>query len=80
MRARRATRSGCWRRVRPVGGVDREDESMSSLLPNLDDLLEALPDSVANVEARELAFAAAGAESLEELDAVLSAVVRGWLA
>ncbi|WP_448388407.1 hypothetical protein [Microbacterium aurum] len=53
---------------------------MSSLLPNLDDLLEALPDSVANVEARELAFAAAGAESLEELDAVLSAVVRGWLA
>ena len=53
---------------------------MSSLLPNLDDLIEALPDSAANLEARELAVAAAGAESLEELDAVLSAVVQGWLA
>lgn len=63
-----------------VGGVSREDEVMSALLPNLEDLLEALPDSAANLEAREMAIAAAGAENLEELDAALSTVVQGWLA
>lgn len=63
-----------------VGGVSREDEVMSALLPNLEDLLKALPDSAANLEARETAIAAAGAENLEELDAALSTVVQGWLA
>lgn len=53
---------------------------MSALLPNLEDLLKALPDSAANLEAREMAIAAAGAENLEELDAALSTVVQGWLA
>ncbi|WP_295851416.1 hypothetical protein [uncultured Microbacterium sp.] len=53
---------------------------MSALLPNLEDLLKALPDCAANLEAREMAIAAAGAENLEELDAALSTVVQGWLA
>ncbi len=64
----------------PVEIGSREDKVMSALLPNLGDLLKVLPDSAANLEAREMANAAAGAENLEELDAALSTVVQGWLA
>lgn len=52
---------------------------MSSLLPNVDDLVTALPESVGNVDARQLATAAATAADLDELDAALTAVVQGWL-
>ncbi|MFC5128322.1 hypothetical protein ACFPRL_36215 [Pseudoclavibacter helvolus] len=52
---------------------------MSSLLPNLVDLLAALPDTAAHTDARQLATAAAPAENLDELDAALSEIVRSWL-
>ena len=53
--------------------------SMSLYLPNVNDLLSALPESAAAADARQLAAAAATAESLEDLDAALSGVVQGWL-
>lgn len=54
--------------------------SMSSLLPNVVDLIKALPDSKQNADARELAIAAASAQSEEELDQLLSTTIKGWLA
>lgn len=53
--------------------------SMSSLLPNVDDLIKALPETEPNADARALAVAAASAQSEEELDRVLSTTVEGWL-
>lgn len=53
---------------------------MSSLLPNVDDLIKALPDSKHADDARMLAAAAATAHSAEELDNALDAVIKGWLA
>jgi hypothetical protein len=52
---------------------------MSSLLPNVDDLIKALPETEPNADARALAVAAASAQSEEELDRVLSTTVEGWL-
>ncbi len=53
---------------------------MSSFLPNVVDLLAALPDTAANADARQLAAAAAPAENLDELDEALTGVVQGWMA
>lgn len=53
---------------------------MSLLLPNVLDLLAALPDNAANADARQLAAAAGSVESSEELDAALTGVVQSWLA
>ncbi|WP_181073345.1 hypothetical protein [Rathayibacter sp. AY1A3] len=53
---------------------------MSSLLPNVEDLLAALPDNATASDARQLAEAALSADSQAELDAALSRVVQGWLA
>lgn len=53
---------------------------MSSLLPNVEDLLAALPENATTSDARQLANAASGADSHAELDAALSRVVQGWLA
>ncbi|BDZ48260.1 hypothetical protein GCM10025867_05010 [Frondihabitans sucicola] len=52
---------------------------MSHLLPNIQDLIAALPDSKAAAEARELADAAKTAETMQGLDAALAGVVDGWL-
>ncbi|GAA1318068.1 hypothetical protein ACFSWE_07870 [Leucobacter albus] len=52
---------------------------MTTFLPNIDDLLAALPDTKAAVDARELAIAGATAETSTELDQALSAIVQEWL-
>lgn len=57
-----------------------EDHHMSTLLPNVDDLVEALPETKQNADARELALAAAVAETPADLDRALATIVEGWLA
>jgi hypothetical protein len=54
--------------------------SMSNLLPNVDDLIVALPDTTQAADTRELTLAAATAETPEELDRALATVIEGWLA
>jgi len=52
---------------------------MSSLLPNLDGLLAALPEAApADRDSRALAEAAASASTVDELDQALTALVAGW--
>ncbi|WP_166789071.1 hypothetical protein [Cryobacterium sp. TMT1-21] len=51
---------------------------MSNLIPNAADLIAVLPSTKQAADALELVTAAAMAESIEELDRVLSAVVAGW--
>ncbi len=52
---------------------------MSDLVPNLDDLLVALPDGTkAGRDARELAQAVASADTWEDVDAALDRVVDRW--
>ena len=52
---------------------------MPELLPNLSDLLEALPDAALAADARELAEAADGAATLDDVDEALMGVVQRWL-
>jgi hypothetical protein len=54
-------------------------DPMDPLLPNLGDLIEALPDRRTSDEARELAEAAGAAATLDELDQRLRDVVSGWM-
>lgn len=52
---------------------------VSTLLPNLDDLLAELPGSTpADRDARALVQAATSASSIDELDQALNAVAMGW--
>lgn len=51
---------------------------MSNLIPNLTDLLTALPASEAGVDAAELATAASSATSWADVDRVLDEITRGW--
>jgi hypothetical protein len=52
---------------------------VSILLPNLDELLAALPDATpADRDARALACAATGALTVEELDLALSTLAATW--
>lgn len=53
---------------------------MSTFLPNIDDLVAALPEIKGTVDARELAVAGATAETPAELDRALATIVEGWLA
>lgn len=53
---------------------------MSTLLPNIGDLVDALPDTKQTADARELALAGAVAETPAELDRALATIVEGWLA
>jgi hypothetical protein len=52
---------------------------VTDLIPNLADLLAALPDSTAGRDAAELATAAAEANTWAEVDAALDDVVNRWL-
>lgn len=52
---------------------------MSTLLPNVDDLVAALPETKQTADARELALAGAVAETPAELDRALATIVEGWL-
>lgn len=52
---------------------------MSTFLPNIDDLVAALPETKQTADARELALAGAAAETPAELDQALAAIVEGWL-
>lgn len=52
---------------------------MSNLLPNLDDLLAALPGQEPSVrDARAVVEAAAGASTVGELDQALTSLVADW--
>lgn len=51
---------------------------MSALLPNIDDLIAAMPKAVASNDALQLATVAREATTVEELDAVIRATIDGW--
>lgn len=52
---------------------------MSGLLPNINDLLAALPANAQAADARELSIAATTAGTVDEIDQALLRVVDGWL-
>lgn len=51
---------------------------MADLIPNLADLLAALPTSTVGRDAAELATAAGAATTWDEVDAALDDVVNRW--
>ena len=53
--------------------------SVTTLIPNVADLIAVLPTTKQAADARELATAAADAVTIDELDQALSGVIAGWL-
>lgn len=52
---------------------------VSDLIPNLEDLVAALPATPAGRDAAELTAAVSSAGSWHEVDSALDAVVDGWV-
>lgn len=53
--------------------------TVTELLPNLPDLVAALPAGAGAADVRELADGSASATTLDQLDVALAATVQRWL-
>lgn len=59
--------------------LERYGPAVADLIPNLNDLLAALPSTPAGRDAAELAAAAGGASTPAEVDDVLDQVISRWV-
>lgn len=58
--------------------MERYGPGVAELIPNLDDLLAALPSTTAGRDAAELATAAGTASTTSEVDDALDQVINRW--